>query len=398
MSNYTYILECDDHSLYTGWTNDLTKRYETHLAGKGGKYTHAHKPIRMVFYEESDTKEEAMSKEAKYKLLSTDEKWELIASPKNVLRNELCLGFYSLNRFIRDNYGRKLYKIAIDAGFTCPNRDGTISEGGCIFCSGAGSGDFTDSTLSITEQIEEGKKLVRKKLSTKDGEEPSCIAYFQAYTNTYDRIDVLRQRYMEAINHPDVAVLSIATRPDCIDDDVIELIRELNEIKPIWVELGLQTIRDDIAQYINRGYETSVYEKTMSKLSKLKLQQIITHVIIGLPGESGKDMLKTVDYAVRMGTTGIKLQLLHVIYGTELERQYLEEKFRTLSMEEYTDIVIDCLRLLPPDVVVHRLTGDGNKKTLVSPLWSGDKKRVMNYMKKRIHEELCYANDEDAHM
>lgn len=291
--------------------------------------------------------------------------------------------YYSLNQYVRDHYGHKLYKISIDGGFTCPNRDGTLGSGGCIFCSGSGSGDFAASrALSISEQINKAKDRVANKIKTPDY--PAYIAYFQAFTNTYGPIDELRKKYMEAINHPDVAIVSIATRPDCLRDDVIELLKECNSIKPVWVELGLQTVHESSAAYIRRGYGLEVYSDSVSRLKTAGIGHIITHVILGLPGETKEQMLDTVRYVVDSGSNGIKLQLLHVLKGTDLEKDYLEGKFDTLDLEEYCDIIVDALKLLPRDMVVHRITGDGDKKILIAPLWSADKKRVLNTLNKSI--------------
>lgn len=289
--------------------------------------------------------------------------------------------YYSLNQYLQDTFGEKIYKISIDGGFTCPNRDGTKGTGGCIFCSGAGSGDFAESRcLSITEQIELGKKKVAKKYKGN-----KFIAYFQAFTNTYAPVNRLRSVYTEAITHPDVVAVSIATRPDCLDEEILDLLSELNKIKPIWIELGLQTIREDLARYIRRGYDLSVYDQAMKSLKKRGMYTIV-HIILGLPGSYPQDMVETVDYVVKSGADGLKLQLLHVIKGTELERDYLEGKFSCLDMEEYVKLVVECLKHIPENVAVHRITGDGDKKTLVAPMWSADKKRVLNTLNKAISE------------
>ena len=270
---------------------------------------------------------------------------------------------YTLNQYLRDTFGQKLYKIALDGGFTCPNRDGTIDTRGCIFCSGSGSGEFAgDCTMSITQQIERGKEQVRKKI--KNGR---YIAYFQAFTNTYAPVGKLRSLYMEAINHKDIAVLSIATRPDCLPDEALDLLCECNQIKPVWVELGLQTINPSTAAYIRRGYPLPVYDDAVRRLKACGIE-VITHVILGLPGESRRDMLDTVSYVGRSHADGIKLQLLHVIRGTDLEKDYREGKFETLTFESYVELVADCIALLPENMVIHRMTGDGDKRTLVAPM------------------------------
>ncbi len=284
-----------------------------------------------------------------------------------------------LNDYLRETFGCKVYKIALNGGFTCPNRDGTLDDRGCIFCSEGGSGEFAESpALSITQQIERGKYRVDQKM--KGGK---YIAYFQAYTGTYAPESRLRQLFTEAIEHPDVAALSIATRPDCLPKPVLQLLSELNAIKPVWVELGLQTIHEDTAAYIRRGYGLAVYEKALKDLRERQIE-VITHVILGLPGESRDDMLKTVQYVCDRGTNGLKLQLLHVLKWTDLDTEYRAGKFEVLSEEEYIDILKDCIRIIPDDVVIHRLTGDGDKRILVAPLWSADKKHVWNRIQREV--------------
>ena len=286
-----------------------------------------------------------------------------------------------LSDHLKETFGCKVYKIALNGGFTCPNRDGSVSEGGCIFCSAGGSGEFAgDPELSITEQIERGKGRVAAKIRT-----GKYIAYFQAYTGTYAPVGRLRQLYTEAMDHPDVAVLSVATRPDCLPDEVVSLLAELNRIKPVWVELGLQTIHESTARYIRRGYELDVYDSAVRRLREHGLE-VITHVILGLPGESREDMLKTVRYVCETGATGIKLQLLHILKGTDLEKEYLAGRVSVLTEDEYIDILKDCVSLIPDNVIVHRLTGDGDKKLLVAPLWSADKKHVINRIRRCVIE------------
>ncbi len=284
-----------------------------------------------------------------------------------------------LNDYLRETFGCKVYKIALNAGFSCPNRDGTLGTGGCIFCSAGGSGEFAeDAARSITEQIEAGKARVARKI--KDGK---YIAYFQAYTNTYAPVEHLRTLYMEAAGHPDIVAVSIATRPDCLPEDVLDLLEEMSRIKPVWVELGLQTIHPKTAAYIRRGYDLPVYDRAVRELRSRGIE-VITHVILGLPGESVPEMLETVRYVCDSGATGIKLQLLHVLKGTDLEKEYLEGKVRVLSEDEYLDILEQCLHVIPEDVVIHRLTGDGDKRLLVAPLWSGDKKHVWNRIQRML--------------
>lgn len=285
--------------------------------------------------------------------------------------------YLSLNRYLRDTFGEKVYKISINAGFTCPNRDGTIDTRGCIFCSRGGSGDFAESAdLSITEQIEAGKGRVERKI--KSGK---YIAYFQAFTNTYAPINILRDKFYEAIKHPDIVAISIATRPDCLGDDVIELLDELNKIKPVFVELGLQTIHEKTAEYIRRGYTLDVYDRAVEALKKINVN-IVVHLIIGLPGESREDMLESVKYVCDSGINGIKLQLLHILKGTDLAEEYYNGRVKPLEFEEYLDIIKSCVEIIPKNIVIHRLTGDGAKKDLIAPLWSADKKRVINAINK----------------
>ncbi|MCR4849895.1 MAG: TIGR01212 family radical SAM protein [Lachnospiraceae bacterium] len=284
-----------------------------------------------------------------------------------------------LNDYLLDNFGCKVYKIALNGGFSCPNRDGTAGSGGCIFCSEGGSGEFAGNpALGITEQIEQGKHRVAGKMRS-----GKYIAYFQAYTGTYASIDRLRAMYTEAVAHPEVVALSIATRPDCLPDEVISLIGEMNQIKPVWIELGLQTIHERTAKYIRRGYELEIYDQAV-KCLRNKGVEVITHVILGLPGESRENMLDTVRYVCDSGATGIKLQLLHVLRGTDLEQEYLDGRFDVLTEDEYIDILRECVRIIPDDIVIHRLTGDGDKRLLIAPLWSGDKKHVLNRVRKEV--------------
>lgn len=289
--------------------------------------------------------------------------------------------YYSLNQYLRDTFGQKVYKIAIDGGFTCPNRDGTLDTRGCIFCSGVGSGEFAQDRMeSIALQITKAKERVAGKIK-----EGKYIAYFQAFTNTYAPVSRLRQLYEEAMAQKDVVALSIATRPDCLSTEIIELLVECNRKMPVWVELGLQTIHEDTAQYIRRGYALSVFDDAVKRLQEAGIS-VIVHVILGLPGESREDMLETVDYVGKSGIDGIKLQLLHVIQGTDLEKEYKQGKFQVLELEEYVQLVADCIALLPKDMVIHRMTGDGDKRTLVAPMWSADKKKVLNRLNQVIRE------------
>lgn len=289
--------------------------------------------------------------------------------------------YTTLNNYLKERFGEKVYKIALNGGFTCPNRDGKIDTRGCIFCSKGGSGDFAESPeLSITEQIENGKKRLEKKI--KNGK---YIAYFQAFTNTYAPVERLKRIYEEAISHPDIVALSIGTRPDCLGDDILALLDELNKIKPIFVELGLQTINEDTARYIRRGYTLEVYDKAIADLHKIGIN-VVTHIILGLPGESKNDMLKSVEYACKV-TDGIKLQLLHILNGTDLAKDYEQGEFEVLTLEQYTEIIKECVQIIPENMVIHRLTGDGAKKDLIAPLWSADKKTVLNTINRALKDE-----------
>lgn len=289
--------------------------------------------------------------------------------------------YYSLNDYLKKEYGQKVYKLALNGGMTCPNRDGLIDTRGCIFCSAGGSGEFSGrASQSITEQIEAGKALVSQKYAGS-----KYIAYFQAFTNTYAPITYLRKIYLEALNHPDICCISIATRPDCLSDEVLELLQYCNAYKPVWVELGLQTIHPKTATYIRRGYELSVFDQAITKLHHIGIKTIV-HMIIGLPGESVTDMLATADYIAKSGAFGIKLQLLHVLAGTDLATDYENGLFSTLSLTEYTAILMQIVERLPESMVIHRLTGDGPKKILIAPLWSADKKNVLNTINRAFDE------------
>lgn len=294
---------------------------------------------------------------------------------------------YTLNDYCRETFGEKLYKISLNGGFTCPNRDGTLGSRGCIFCSAGGSGDFAeDPHASITAQIEAGKKKVEKKMKSGG----HYIAYFQAYTNTYAPLERLEALFTAAISHPDIRVLSVATRPDCIPEETVALLARLNRIKPVWVELGLQTIHEESARYIRRGYPLAVYEDALRRLKEAGLT-VITHVILGLPGETKEDMLETIKYLAKgikdTRTDGIKLQLLHVLRNTDLAEDYLAGRFSVMTLEEYLPLLADCVRRLPPDMVVHRITGDGPKNLLLAPLWTGNKRLVLNAITRYFKEE-----------
>ena len=288
--------------------------------------------------------------------------------------------YYSLNRYLRETFGEKVYKLALDGGMTCPNRDGTIGTGGCIFCSAGGSGDFAEGRCaSVAEQIEKARARVQKKTDA-----AKFIAYFQSYTNTYAPVEYLEPLFSEAMAQECVVALSIGTRPDCLGDEVIGLLSRLNRIKPVWVELGLQTIHEETARYIRRGYSLPVYEAAVARLKAAGIT-VITHVILGLPGESREMMLATIDY---LGgphrPDGVKLQLLHVLEGTDLAADWRAGKFRCMEMEEYFDLLCACLERLPANMVIHRLTGDGPKRSLLAPLWTADKKRVLNELNRTL--------------
>lgn len=296
--------------------------------------------------------------------------------------------FHSLDYDMKQAYGKKVYKLSLNGGMSCPNRDGTIDTRGCIFCSKGGSGDFAASSrLTITEQIEEAKQLVSAKLKP-GAEDVKYIAYFQAFTNTHGPVDYLRKIFTEAILHPDVLLLSIATRPDCLGDEVLKLLDQLNRIKPVWIELGLQTIHEKTEQFIRRGYPLSVFDAALHNLNQLNIP-VIVHTILGLPGETFEDILLTMDYIGRKNIQGIKLQLLHILKGTDLGDLYESGKIKeVLTLEEYVDLVIACLEHLPKDMTIHRITGDGPKNLLLAPLWSGNKKLVLN----RIQQEMKKRN------
>ena len=289
--------------------------------------------------------------------------------------------YYSLNEYLKNTFGEKVYKLSLNGGMTCPNRDGTLGTRGCIFCSAGGSGEFAACrALSVSEQLAQAKARVAAKSDCR-----KFIAYFQPFSNTYAPVGYLRRIFEEAMAPDEIVALSVATRPDCLGEDVLALLGELNRRKPVWVELGLQTIHPRTAAYIRRGYALEVYDEAVRRLHDSGIT-VITHVILGLPGESRADMLATVRYAGER-SDGIKLQLLHVLKGTDLLRDYERGMFETMSLEEYADLVCDCIGALPPHVVIHRLTGDGDKKLLVAPLWSGDKKRVLNTINKIVHSQ-----------
>ena len=293
--------------------------------------------------------------------------------------------YYSLHTYLKDTFGEKVYRLSLNAGMTCPNRDGKLDTRGCIFCSAGGSGDFASSPiLSITNQIEDAKLRIQKKSNCQ-----KFIAYFQAYTNTYAPIGQLRRIFMEAIWHPDIVALSIATRCDCLSEEILDLLEELQHIKPVWIELGLQTIHTSTHQFIRSGFTIYQFEEAVQALHQRKIA-VIVHLILGLPGETREMMLESVTHIATLPIDGIKLQLLHVLKQTDLANYYEENPFPMFSLKEYCDFVIDCIERLPKNVVIHRLTGDGPRALLIAPLWSTDKKRVLNTIKKRFIERDTY--------
>ncbi|MGN0372810.1 MAG: TIGR01212 family radical SAM protein [Enterocloster sp.] len=291
--------------------------------------------------------------------------------------------YHSLDYELKKQFGQKIYKLSLDGGMTCPNRDGTLGSRGCIFCSEGGSGDFAEAVcVTVSEQIERAKTRVAAKMPENAGR---YIAYFQSYTNTYAPLPRLRSLFSEAAGHPDIAALSVGTRPDCLGPETVRLLAELNSIKPLWVELGLQTIHSSTARFIRRGYELPVFEDALTRLKAAGLT-VIVHVILGLPGESPGMMKETVSYLARRPVDGIKLQLLHILKGTDLADIYRKDPFPLFTMEEYIDLVIDCVEILPPGMTIHRITGDGPKSLLIAPLWSGNKRLVLNSLHKRFRE------------
>ena len=287
--------------------------------------------------------------------------------------------YKTANEHYKETFGCKAYKLSIDAGFTCPNRDGSIGTGGCIFCGGDGGGEFAACGSSVTEQLERAKTRVEAK--NKGGK---YIAYFQSFTNTYAPLEKLRKLYTEAIAKDEIVGLAIGTRPDCLSEAVINLLSEIKRIKPVSVELGLQTVHEETARYIRRGYATEVYTDAVKRLKAAGIE-VVTHIILGLTGETTEMMVQTTQKTVEAGTDGVKFHLLHVLKGTDLEKEYLAGKFQCLSLEEYAKNLKACLDVLPEHVVVHRITGDGAKRNLVAPEWSADKKRVLNFLNAFLH-------------
>ena len=297
--------------------------------------------------------------------------------------------YHSLNYFLRNKFGEKIYKISLDGGFTCPNRDGKVAKGGCTFCSARGSGDFAGSRiLSITEQFADRKEMMEKKW--RDGK---YIAYFQAYTNTYAPVEELRKKYEEALAQKNVIALSIATRPDCLDDDILDYLEELNKKTYLWVELGLQTINDKTARNFNRGYDFETFDSSLKKLQERGIE-VVVHTIFGLPGESKEDMLRTVDYVAHCGAKGIKFHLLHLMKNTPLVKLYEKGELEFLSQEEYIDLICKSIMRIPENMVVHRLTGDAPRDLLIGPMWSLKKWEILNSIDKAMEENNYYQGAE----
>lgn len=298
----------------------------------------------------------------------------------------------TVSEYMKQKYGQKVYRLSLSSGCTCPNRDGTLGWGGCAFCSAGGSGDFATEPVSVERQIAEAKKRVDSKFPRSvRPEERKYIAYFQSYTNTYGKTDHLRRIFTEAAERPEIVTLSVGTRPDCLEQDKVQMLAELNQIKPVWVELGLQTIHEQTAEAFHRGYRLPVFLDAYRRLKQAGLE-VIVHVILGLPGEGREDMLETVRFLAGLnpGLDGIKLQLLHILKGTEygsiFERDPSAFQTSGFTLESYCDLVVACLKLLPPETVIHRLTGDGPKNLLLAPKWSADKKKVLNELNRRIRE------------
>lgn len=300
--------------------------------------------------------------------------------------------YNSLDNYFKNTFGEKIYKVSLDGGFTCPNRDGTLSTKGCIFCSESGSGDFAGSRgKSINDQIEEQLKLIERKFPT-----GKVIAYFQNFTNTYGDVEYLRKIYYEALAHPRVIGLAIATRPDCLQDEIVDLLDEINKKHFLWVELGLQTINEEVAKIINRQYPLATYIEATKKLNSKNIK-FVTHIIIGLPYENDDDPLNTAIFSEKCGTWGVKIHLLHIIKNTRLEEFYSNNEIKIQKKEEYVKKTVKILENLSYNIVIHRLTGDGNKETLVSPLWSLNKRDVLNSIEKELKNQNIYQGDAINH-
>lgn len=302
--------------------------------------------------------------------------------------------YHSFDYELKRQFGQKIYKVSLDGGMSCPNRDGTVGTGGCTFCSQGGSGEFAVGRTGypdVWEQIEQAKTRVHRKISG----EGKYIAYFQSYTNTYAPVDYLRTLFERAITHPDIVALSVGTRPDCLGDEVVALLKELNCQKPVWVELGLQTIHEKTAKRIHRGYRLEVFEDAYRRLKEAGLT-VVVHVILGLPGETKEEMLETVDYLGKIPVDGIKLQLLHILKGSQMATEYEKNPFSLMELEEYLDLILTCVARLPQSVVIHRLSGDGAKALLIGPAWSANKKLVLNRMMQKFRENGIFQGCQRA--
>ena len=302
--------------------------------------------------------------------------------------------YHSLDYELKRQFGQKIYKVSLDGGMSCPNRDGTVGTGGCTFCSQGGSGEFAVGRTGypdVWEQIEQAKTRVHRKISG----EGKYIAYFQSYTNTYAPVNYLRTLFERAITHPDIVALSVGTRPDCLGDGVVALLKELNRQKPVWVELGLQTIHEKTAERIHRGYRLEVFEDAYRRLKEAGLT-VVVHVILGLPGETKEEMLETVDYLGKIPVDGIKLQLLHILKGSQMAAEYEKNPFSLMELEEYLDLILTCVARLPQSVVIHRLSGDGAKALLIGPAWSANKKLVLNRMMQKFRENGIFQGCQRA--
>ncbi|MDO4295229.1 MAG: TIGR01212 family radical SAM protein [bacterium] len=301
--------------------------------------------------------------------------------------------YYSLDYYLKETFGEKIYKLALESGCTCPNRDGTLGNRGCIFCSEGGSGEFAIQRMaSVTEQIELAKERVARKIHS-----GRYIAYFQSYTNTYAPSEQLRPLFEAALSHPDIAVLSVGTRPDCLPKEILKLLSDCQRKKPVWVELGLQSIHAKTAQFIRRGYDLAVFEEAVRNLQALSIP-VVVHVILGLPTESRQQMLESIHYLASLGIDGIKLQLLHILKGTDLASLYEASPFPLFCLDEYADLIADCIEALPPEVVIHRISGDAPKSLLIAPTWSANKRLVLNTIAKRLKERdswqgKCYQSE-----
>ena len=295
------------------------------------------------------------------------------------------LPYNSFNAAMRRRFGKKMYKLSLRGDMTCPNRDGTVGTRGCVFCSAAGAGEFAAPRCgNVDVQIQAAKEIIGKK-----GKNAGFIGYFQDFTNTYGPVQALRQMFFEAISHKDIEALAIATRPDCLGPEIMELLRELNEIKPVWVELGLQTVHESTARYIRRGYDLPVFEDAVEKLGKAGIEAVV-HMIIGLPGETEEMIYETAEYISSQNVSGVKFHMLYIQKGADIAREYLAGGVPVLTLEEYIHLLEGCVLRTRKDMVIHRLTGDGDKRTLIAPLWSGDKKRVLNAISRAFEEDKVY--------